>query len=152
MDTTCIANILVSLDGAGFRDRMWVEGLCRLTNIRVLQPRHLPVVLSIAPKGTASGRRIVSRRFIMRIWAIRAVRLCGEQSGVWKMPTWILRSLRSQSCGAVINSDLKIRRPMSMGPEAVRSWKFLPGVNTKLGTASSIYNRPALANRFRWSS
>jgi hypothetical protein len=33
-------------------------------------------------------------------------------------------------------------------PEAVRSRKSLPGVNTKLGTASSIYN--ALA--FRWSS
>src|SRR5215468_12493805 len=79
---------------------------------------------------------------------MRALRLCGEQSGVWKMPTWILRSLRSQSCGAVINSDLKIRRPMSRGPEAVRSWKFLPGVNTKLGTASSIYNRAALAKRF----
>src|SRR5262245_22406400 len=37
---------------------------------------------------------------------------------------------------------------MSRGPEAVRSRESLPGVNTKLGTASSIYN--ALA--FRWSS
>src|SRR5215813_7748963 len=57
-------------------------------------------------------------------------------------------SLRSQSCGAAINSDLRIRHPMSRGPEAVRSRKFLPSVNTKLGTASSIYH--ALA--FRWSS
>jgi hypothetical protein len=40
------------------------------------------------------------------------------------------------------------KNPTVNRPEAVRSWKFLPGVNTKLGTASSIYN--ALA--FRWSS
>jgi len=57
-------------------------------------------------------------------------------------------SLRSQSCGAAINLDLEIRHLIVNRPEAVRSRKFLPGVNTKLGTASSIYN--ALA--FRWSS
>src|SRR5215813_12144445 len=75
-----------------------------------------PVVLPAAPKGAAERQRTVSRRLTSGFGhesrktlrrTIRRVEDAHMNSS----------SLRSQSCRAVINSDLKIRRPMSAGPK-----------------------------------